>query len=124
MSDPGKSSPPLVDVESLFSNLPQLVYLLYLLGFVVAPASLAGIVIAYLNRAAPDPVDASHFEFQIATFWRGLVILVAGVLTAFFLIGWLVLLFGAVWMIVRCIKGLTNLSRRQPMPDTTGWGFG
>lgn len=117
--------PALVDSQGLFSNLPQLVYLLYLLAMVLAPAGLVGIVIAYLNRStAPDPVDRSHFEFQIATFWRGLVMAIVGVITSFFFIGFLVLLFTAVWMVVRCIKGLTNLSRRQPMADTVGWGFG
>jgi uncharacterized membrane protein len=116
--------PPLIDGQGLFTNLPQLVYLLYLVSFVFAPTSLVGIVIAYMNRGAPDPVERSHYEFQIATFWRGLVIAIVGVVLAFFLIGWLVLLFLAIWMIVRSIKGLTNLSRRQPMPDIQGWGFG
>jgi uncharacterized membrane protein len=123
MSDP--KPPALIDSQGLFNNLPQLVYLLYLLAMVIAPAGLVGIVIAYLNRnSAADPVDRSHFEFQVATFWRGLVIVVVGIVTSFFIVGWLVLLFAAVWMIVRCIKGLTNLSRRQPMSDTIGWGFG
>ena len=36
----------------------------------------------------------------------------------------LVLLFWAVWTIVRCIKGLTNLSRGQPMAADIGWRFG
>jgi uncharacterized membrane protein len=130
MSDPNaggglpQRQPPLIDGPGLFSNLPQLVYLLYLASFVFAPASLVGVVIAYVNRATPDPIERSHYDFQIATFWRGLVIAVVGVITAFFLIGWLILLFLAVWLIVRSIKGLGNLSRRQPMPDTQGWGFG
>lgn len=127
MSDPNLPAPrkaPLIDVENVFTNLPQLVYLLYLLGFVVAPASLAGIIIAYLNRNQGDEVDRSHYEFQIATFWRALVIAIAGIVLMFVLVGWLVFIFLAVWMIVRCVRGLTNLSQRKPMPDTTGWGFG
>ena len=130
MSDPNAGGglpqrpPPLIDGAGLLSNLPQLVYLLYLVSFLFAPTSLVGIVIAYMNRSTPDPVERSHYEFQIATFWRGLVIAILGVLTVFFLIGWLILLFLAVWIIVRSIKGLTNLSRRQPMPNTQGWGFG
>ncbi|UYN95309.1 MAG: hypothetical protein KIT25_25440 [Enhydrobacter sp.] len=117
--------PALIDGQGLFSNLPQLVYLLYLLALVIAPAGLVGIVIAYLNRpTATDPVDRSHFEFQVATFWRGLVMAIVGVITSFFFIGFLILLFTAVWLVVRCVKGLNNLSRRQPMPDTAGWGFG
>ena len=49
---------------------------------------------------------------------------VVGIVAAFFVVGWLALLFWVVWAIVRCIKGLTNLSRGQPMPATVGWGFG
>ena len=42
----------------------------------------------------------------------------------FVLVGWLVLLFDAVWMIVRCVKGLNKLSLKEPMAATIGWGFG
>jgi len=108
----------------LFDNMPLIVYILYLASFVVAPASLVGIVIAYVKRNEGDAVDRSHYEFQIATFWRGLVIAIVGVVLTFVLVGWLVLLFLAVWMIVRCVKGLNNLGQRKPMPDNAGWGFG
>ena len=130
MSDHGpggglpQRQPPLIDGQGLLSNLPQLVYLLYLVSFLFAPTALVGVVIAYLNRSTPDSVARSHFEFQIATFWRGLVIGIVGVLTAFFLIGFAILLFLAVWIIVRSIKGLTNLSRREPMHNIQSWGFG
>jgi len=126
VSDPRlpEQKPPLIDGGNLFGNLPQLVYLLYLFGFVFAPTSLAGVIVAYMNRNEGDEVDRSHYEFQIATFWRALVIAIAGVVLMFVLVGWLVFLFLAVWMIVRCIRGLTNLSQRKPMSDTAGWGFG
>jgi uncharacterized membrane protein len=109
---------------NLFTNIPQLVYLLYLVGFVLHPASLVGLVLAVVNRDEASPLERSHYDFQISTFWRGLIIFVVGVITAFFFIGWLVLLFWVVWTIVRCIKGLNTLGRGLPMAPDLGWSFG
>jgi uncharacterized membrane protein len=126
MSDPNQAppppSPPLIS-GNIFANIPQLVYLLYLLGFVIHPASLIGLVLAFVNRDGASPLDHSHYEFQISTFWRGLIMAVVGIVTIFVFIGWLVLLFWAVWTIVRCIKGLTNLSRGLTMAADIGWKF-
>ena len=109
---------------NIFGNVPQLVYLLYLVGFVLHPAALVGLVLAYVNRDAAAPVERSHYDFQISTFWRGLIMIVVGIVTVFVVIGWLILLFWAVWTVVRCIKGLTNLSRGLPMAADIGWKFG
>ena len=122
-SDPNPGQKPLISGD-IFGNIPQLVYLLYLLGFVFHPAALVGLVLAFVNRDGASPLERSHYDFQISTFWRGLIIAVVGVITLFVVIGWLILLLWAVWTIVRCIKGLTNLSRGQPMPAGIGWRFG
>jgi uncharacterized membrane protein len=121
MSDPTQK--PLISGD-IFGNIPQLVYLLYLLGFVFHPAALVGVVLAFVNRDGASPLERSHYDFQISTFWRGLIIAVVGVVTIFVVVGWLVLLLWAVWTIVRCIKGLTNLSRGLPMAADIGWRFG
>jgi uncharacterized membrane protein len=125
MSDPNntKPSPPLISGD-IFGNLPQLVYLLYLLGFVFHPAALVGVILAFVNRDGASPLERSHYDFQISTFWRGLIIAIVGVVLLFVVVGWLVLLLWAVWTIVRCIKGLTNLSRGLPMAGDIGWKFG
>jgi uncharacterized membrane protein len=127
MSDPKSAElpqprPPLISGD-LFGNLPQLVYLLYLVGFVLHVTTLAGLVLAYVNRGDASPVERSHYDFQISTFWRGLLMLIAGAILLFVAIGWLVFLFWSVWTIVRCVKGLSKLSRGEPMPRI-GWGFG
>ena len=120
---PPSSQPPLISGD-LFANIPQLVYLLDLLGFVIHPAALVGLVLAFVNRDGASPLERSHYDFQISTFWRGLIMAVAGVVTIFVVVGWLILLFWAVWTVVRCIKGLTNLSRGLPMAADIGWKFG
>ncbi len=121
MSNPNETEaprpqPPALISGNIFGNIPQLVYLLYLLGFVVHPASLVGLVLAFVNRDGASPLERSHYDFQISTFWRGLIMVVVGIV-------W-VLLFWAVWTIVRCIKGLSNLSRGLPMAGDIGWRFG
>jgi uncharacterized membrane protein len=128
MSDPnqggGRQPAPVVDTGNLLSNIPQLVYLLNLGGFVIAVLPLIGLVLAYVNRDRATPLERSHYDFQISTFWRGIVILLAGVVTVFFLVGWLVILFWVIWTIIRNVKGLTALGRKEPMPAGIGWGFG
>jgi len=39
-------------------------------------------------------------------------------------IGWFVLLFGLIWIIVRCAKGMKYLARGQAHPDPGAWMFG
>lgn len=120
----GQQLPAQTDPFGSFMRSPQLVYVLYLAGFVVAFSTLIGVVLAYVNRDRANELDRSHYDFQIATFWRGLVFLVAGIVLIFVVVGWLVILFAAVWMIVRCVKGLNKYSQKEPMAANIGWGFG
>ncbi len=115
--------PPLISGDIL-RNIPQLVYLLYFVGFILHPAALIGVVLAFVNRNEGSPLERSHYEFQISTFWRGCVMLAVGVILAFFVIGWLILVFWMIWTIIRTAKGLSSFSRGQPMAGDTGWGFG
>lgn len=120
---PGGGEPPPF-LQANFLNSPQLVYLLYFGGFLLAVLPLIGLVVAYVNRDGASDLDRSHYDFQISTFWRGLAILAVGVITAFFLVGWLIILFWAVWTIVRNVKGLSAYGKGQPMAATIAWGFG
>ena len=44
-----------------------------------------------------------------------------GILSAFVLIGFPILLFNVIWMIVRCAKGIKYSSNSQPYPNVTSW---
>ncbi len=37
------------------------------------------------------------------------------------LIGWLILLFDVIWLIVRCAKGMSHLGRHEPVPNPKTW---
>ena len=105
-------------------NAVNIVYLLYLASLVFGITALIGVVMAYINRKEAAPDLASHYGFQIRTFWIGLLYVVIGGATSMIVIGWFLLLFWLIWLIVRCVKGMKYLSRGQPHPDPTSWLFG
>ena len=66
--------------QPLISN-PQLaliVYILYLAAYVVGITAVIGVIIAHVQVGTAEPVLASHYRFQIRTFWIGLLYLVVG----------------------------------------------
>jgi uncharacterized membrane protein len=102
-------------------STPKLIYILYLASLVLGITSLVGVIMAYVNVGdAPEPAR-SHYRYQIRTFWIGLLYAVVGGLLTLIVIGFVVLLFLAVWLIVRCVKGLKYLDRGQPVPNPGTW---
>ena len=101
----------------------QVIYVLYLVGFVVAITSLVAVVMAYISRGKGDAWLDSHYTYQIRTFWIGLLYGLIGAVLAFVFIGFLVWLALVVWVVVRCIKGLQAASRREPIADPNTWMF-
>lgn len=99
------------------------VYILYLVGIVFGITGIIGVVMAYINRSDAPEWLRSHYQFQIRTFWIGALYMLIGVILAFVLIGYLVLLFWVVWLIVRCVKGMKSLDQKEAHPNPTGWMF-
>lgn len=117
---------PVAPQPPLISNygLALTVYLLYLVGFLTGITVFVGVIIAYLQRGKTDRVCESHIEFQIRTFWIGLLYFFAGLLTLHFGIGILVLIWWVLWTVIRCVKGLLALNTGQPITDPNSWLFG
>ena len=99
----------------------NLVYILYLAALIVGITALVGVVIAYLNRGEAPAALQSHYQFQIRTFWIGILFTLIGGLTTIVIVGWLILLATLVWWIVRCVKGMQYLGRQQAYPNPTTW---
>ena len=111
-------------------TMPAVCYALYLIAFATGITAIVGLVIAYAQRSAAGPVNASHYTFLIRTFWIGLVLMIAGgvlfgigailsvILIGFPIMGlaWLILAGAGVWYAVRCIVGLVYLSRGEGYP--------
>ena len=109
------SQPPAVHANP--GNAANVVYILYLVSIVAGVTGLIGVIIAYVNKGeAPDWV-ASHYRYQIRTFWIGLLILIIGGILTLILVGWLVLLAWLIWLIVRCAKGMNHLGQGRPIPE-------
>jgi uncharacterized membrane protein len=99
----------------------NVVYILYLISLVVGVTGIVGVVMAYLYRDRAEPVLASHYTWQIRTFWIGLLFFFLGGLTAQLVIGFAILLATYVWWIIRCVKGLQWMSRNESVPEPTSW---
>jgi uncharacterized membrane protein len=100
------------------------VYILYLLGFITGISSIIGVIIASLQKNRGDPILRTHTEFQIRTFWIGLLFAFVGFLTAHLAIGVAILLWWFIWTLIRCVKGLLALNEGKPIPDPNSWWFG
>jgi len=99
----------------------KIIYILYLVGIVMPILTVIGLVMAYVNRETTDDWLNSHFQFQIRTFWLGLLFsMISGLLTIIF-IGYFFLLVTALWFIIRCVKGLKYLDQQQAHPNAVTW---
>lgn len=112
------------DAERRARNLVLAVYILYGAGFITGLAFIVGVVIAHLKRDEAPPWLRTHFTFQIRTFWISLLWGVVGVLTAWLLVGFLVLAWGFVFVLVRTVKGFLRLNDGRPIEQPESWTFG
>ena len=104
-------------------NQAKAIYALYAISVAVGVTAIVGVVLAYMAREDAPNWLASHYRFQIRTVWLLLLFsLIGGVLTIV-LIGYLVLVATAVWLIVRCVTGWRHLDRREPVENVETWLF-
>ena len=102
----------------------KIIYILFLAGLLTGGlTTLVGVVMAYLNRGDADEVVASHYTWQIRTFWISCVYwLVSGIL-ALVLIGFLLMIGVLIWYIIRCVKGFQALDKGEPLANVESWLF-
>jgi uncharacterized membrane protein len=99
----------------------QLVYVLYLAGFVIGITPLVGLVFAYINRGKVGGIYDSHYTYAIRTFWIGVLYSLISLVLTFLFIGVLGFIATAVWSIVRCIIGLQKVSRGEAIANPQSW---
>ena len=99
----------------------QLVYVLYLAGFVIGITPLVGLVFAYINRGKAGGIYDSHYTYAIRTFWIGCLYSLISLVLTFLFIGILGFIATAVWSIVRCVIGLQQVSRGEPIANPQSW---
>ena len=64
------------------------------------------------------------FQFQIRTFWIGLLYLAIGIPLRMVLIGIPVLGWWLLWSLIRIIKGFIALNDNEPIANPGCWRFG
>ncbi|HEX8978589.1 MAG TPA: hypothetical protein VF811_02670 [Parasulfuritortus sp.] len=105
-----------VEVDPSAKNLTMIIYALYAASFLVGITAIAAIVMNYIKK---DDVAgtflASHFRWQMRTFWFGLLWGVIGMLTFVVLVGWPILVANGIWIVYRIVKGWLNLNDDKPM---------
>ena len=105
-------------------NRPTVISLLYLSSCVLGVTALIGLVLAYVWRGetqAGAAWEASHFTYLIRTFWIGLAGAMVSVLLMIVLIGFVLIIGVAVWVIVRCVLSLVSAQKQEPMADALTW---
>src|ERR1043166_4435550 len=105
-------------------TLAIIVYVLYCVGFFTCITALIGVIIAHLKVDDTDPVLRSHYQFQIRTFWIGLLYLTNGILLSIVLIRIPTLIWWFVWSLTRIIKGIVRVNEYKPIAHPSSWLFG
>jgi uncharacterized membrane protein len=103
-------------------QLVLIVYLLYLAAYIFGITALVGVIIAYARFPEVNRLLHTHCQFQIRTFWIGLLYLVvAGFLAyaSFPVIGVAVLIWWLVWSLIRNTNGLLALNENKPIQEPT-----
>ncbi|MBA6371299.1 hypothetical protein H4J56_07640 [Colwellia sp. BRX8-4] len=101
----------------------KIVYILYMVGLIFGITGIIGVVMAYINRDEAPEWLKTHYQFQIRTFWIGALFIFLGSILSVILIGWFVLLFWMVWLIIRSVKGMKALDQEKAIDNPTGWFF-
>jgi uncharacterized membrane protein len=89
-------------------TLVIIVYGLYLGAlFCGGLSGIAGVILAYIKRdETRGTIWESHFENAIHAFWIWFGLFVVGLLTMFFIVGFLVIAAAFIYFIYRTVKGL------------------
>lgn len=116
---PRRTAPVAPTFDPLASiKILQFCYIMYGLAFVAGLTAVVAIVVDYIKRddVGENPILASHFRWQIRTFWFGLLwsCLAIPLMLAMGL-GVVVGFAVSVWYVYRLVKGWIRLTENRAM---------
>jgi uncharacterized membrane protein len=100
------------------------VYLLYVAGYFTVIPALIGVIIAYVKVDDSDPVLRTHYQFQVRTFWIGLLYIAISIPLCLVLIGFPLLAWWFIWSLIRIVKGTLLVTEHKPIANPTSRLFG
>jgi uncharacterized membrane protein len=119
---PAPTPPPVASVPD-DRTMALIVYILFLVPFAFGVTHIVGLVLAYVNReTAPDWLK-NHYNYQIRTFWIGLLYFVCACISILLVIGVVLVPLVFIWYIVRCALGINHLMKNEPYPNPESWTF-
>ncbi|VVE56809.1 membrane protein [Pandoraea iniqua] len=108
---------PTTEQERALRKLTHVLYALYALFWLTGGVTaIVAIIINYIKR--DDTVGtlyASHFTWQIRTFWWSVLWGVLGVALAVVMVGFAILWVLGIWTLYRIVKGWLYLNDNKPM---------
>jgi uncharacterized membrane protein len=110
-----------IDARPANTGIATVIYVLYLVTLISGVTAIIGVVMAYMYRDEAPEWLRTHYEMQIRTFWMGLLYSVIATILCTILIGFVLFFVIAVWWVIRCVKGLRSLDRREAYPDYRTW---
>ena len=109
-----------MSTKSKLEDNIRLTHVIYALYAGALLAGVTGIVAVVLNYMKRDEVDgtwlATHFRWQVRTFWFSLAWSVIGFATFFYGIGVPIMTLNLIWYIYRMARGWFALQEGKPMP--------
>jgi uncharacterized membrane protein len=126
VTGPGQAPPPPQAPPPAVSDtqLALVVYILYLAAYVTGITALIGVIIAHVKVGEADPLTKTHYQFQIRTFWIGVLYGIIGFILLVVLVGILVFIWLFIWSLVRNVKGVLALNENRPIQNPKSWMFG
>ncbi|BBO59192.1 hypothetical protein [Mycoavidus sp. B2-EB] len=100
--------------ERRLRTLTHVLYGLYALSLLIGVTGVIAVIINYIKRSETNGTFyASHFSWQIRTFWWSLGLLILSLLFNGIFIGKLILWGSMLWVVYRVIKGWLRLNDRK-----------
>ncbi|MBI5259031.1 MAG: DUF4870 domain-containing protein [Burkholderiales bacterium] len=97
-------------------NITMVVYALQALTCLWGVTAIVAIVINYVKRDdVRGTIYESHFDWQIRTFWWGLLGSLIGMALVVVLLGFPILIVVWIWMVYRVVKGWLKLNEGKPV---------
>jgi uncharacterized membrane protein len=108
----------LADDEQISSakNVTIMVYILQAISLLVGFLLFAAVIINYVKKGdVAGTMMASHFRWQIRTFWYSLLWTIIGFPLTFVGVGYVILSIAYLWLMYRIIRGWLRLNDNKAM---------